>query len=302
MDKVSVVMCFYNVEQYLQEAIESVLHQSFPNWELLLVDDGSTDGSTRIANRYASQYPNQIVYFEHSNHLNRGLSASRNLALTKSTGELITFLDADDVWLPTYLENQLRLMQEKQVSVICEATTYWFGWDNPQKEDKVVLVGTGQEQLYYPPQLMLNLYPLGIGAAPCMCGIILRKELLVKLGGFEDSFRGMYEDQVFLSKLYLHAPVYISSHHNNLYRQRPDSLVGSIRQPEYHKVRKQFLEWLKTYIDSQHSNYPEVDKLLRDALMPYHESPFKRMKSRIPAPAKLFLKQWVPDNLKRFLK
>lgn len=301
MDKVSVVTCFYNVEQYLQEAIESVLHQSYTNWELLLIDDGSIDNGSCIAKQYASRYPNKIVYFEHKNHVNKGLSASRNLALAKSSGKLITFLDADDVWLPEYLEAQIRIMQEKQVSVICEATEYWYSWENPQTENHVIYIGTEQDRHYYPAQLMLNLYPLGEGAAPCMCGIILNKELLIRLGGFEDTFRGMYEDQVFLSKLYLHEPIYISSRHNNLYRQRPDSLVGSSRQPEYHKIRKQYLNWLRGYLLSQQIFYPEVDALLQRALIPYTHPPVNRLSDKIPVSTRSFLKKWLPHSLKLIL-
>ncbi|WP_461490007.1 glycosyltransferase family 2 protein [Pontibacter sp. HJ8] len=301
--KISVITCLFNVEKYLQEAIESVLNQSYPHWELLLVDDGSTDASTGIAQRYATSHPDQIIYCQHPGHINKGLSASRNLGLAKASGELITFLDADDVWQPNYLEAQLLLMQEKQVSVICEATEYWYKWDNPQKENQVVYIGTEQDRLYNPPQLMLHLYPLGKGAAPCMCGIILKKELLHKLGGFEDAFRGMYEDQVFLSKLYLSEPIYISSRYNNLYRQRPDSLVGSSQQTgEYHLVRQRYLKWLDQYMQAQHLAHAEVDQLLQKAIKPYQVSFWQRLRRKIRHTLKQSFKKWFPGHLKRIIK
>src|SRR5512147_1824882 len=100
---VSGVIIFWNAERFLQEAIESVLAQTYPSWELLLVDDGSTDGASEIARSYAARHPERIRYLEHPGHRNRGMSASRNLGLQQSRGALVAFLDSDDVWLPEKL-------------------------------------------------------------------------------------------------------------------------------------------------------------------------------------------------------
>ncbi|WP_170866165.1 glycosyltransferase family A protein [Pontibacter flavimaris] len=298
--EVSIIMCMYNVEKYLREAINSVLHQTFPHWELLLIDDGSEDGSTLIARQYAAEYPARISYHDHGEHVNKGLSASRNLGLSLAKGELVAFLDADDVWLPNYLELQVNLLRQKNVPVICEATKYWYNWNAREKENQVVYIGAGQDQLYHPPQLMLELYPLGKGAAPCMCGIILEKELLQKLGGFENSFKGMYEDQVFLSKLYLNAPVYISSNHHNLYRQRADSLVGASQNtPAYHVVRKHYLDWLKKYLRQHPQKYKEIDRLLQQAWRQYSVSPLRLLVRFVPGRLKRFLRKHAPASLVR---
>src|SRR6188768_4216465 len=96
---VSVITCFYNEEKFLKEAIESVLKQKYPNWEYLLVDDGSTDGSSEIAKIYAEKYSGQITLLHHEGKANKGLSPSRNLGIEYSKGDLICFLDADDVYL-----------------------------------------------------------------------------------------------------------------------------------------------------------------------------------------------------------
>ncbi len=74
---VTVVMIFLNGENYIREAIESVINQTFHSWELMLVDDGSTDSSTQIAQSYASRFPGRIVYLEHESHCNRGTNASQ---------------------------------------------------------------------------------------------------------------------------------------------------------------------------------------------------------------------------------
>src|SRR5919199_4729628 len=96
---ISVIIIFLNEEKFIQEAIESVFAQTYDRWELLLVDDGSTDDSTRIALQYAAQFPDKVRYLEHPDHLNRGASASRNLGISHANGDILAFLDSDDVWL-----------------------------------------------------------------------------------------------------------------------------------------------------------------------------------------------------------
>ncbi|GAB3530121.1 hypothetical protein GCM10027443_10330 [Pontibacter brevis] len=266
---VSVIIAFLNEERFMEEALESVLAQDYPNWEVMLVDDGSTDNSTVIAKAYAQKYPGKIVYLEHEGHSNKGLSSSRNLAIAHAKGAYVAFLDADDVWLPGLLSNQVRIMQQQSVAMVCEGTEYWYSWDDAERADVVIPIGTKQDTTYSPPQLMLDLYPLGYGAAPCVCGILIRKDVLVKHGGFDEAFTGMYEDQVFLSKIYLNESVYVSSLCQNRYRQRKDSLVGTSRRwQDYNQVRRRFLVWLENYMQTCAISYPEVDKLLDKALQP----------------------------------
>src|SRR5215218_10922420 len=93
---VSAIIIFLNEERFIEEAIQSVFAQSYENWELLLVDDGSSDASTRIALRYAEEHPGRVRYLEHPGHQNRGMSASRNLGISHTKGEYIACLDADD--------------------------------------------------------------------------------------------------------------------------------------------------------------------------------------------------------------
>src|SRR5688500_4029228 len=84
---VSITMPFLNAEEFIDEAIASVMAQSTDDFELLLCDDGSTDGSTAIAQRWASQYPTHVRYLEHEGHVNKGMSATRNLGFSAARGE-----------------------------------------------------------------------------------------------------------------------------------------------------------------------------------------------------------------------
>src|SRR5919201_3701787 len=90
--EVSVVTIFKDAGAFLEEAIDSVQAQTFPGWELLLVDDGSSDQSTAIAQRHAEIHSQRMSYFEHPHHANLGMSASRNLGIARACGEFIAFL------------------------------------------------------------------------------------------------------------------------------------------------------------------------------------------------------------------
>ena len=108
---VSIIVPIYNAERFLAEAIDSVLAQTYTDWELLLIDDGSTDRSTEIAQQYAASNPERIHFLEHSGRRNFGVCSSRNLGIGRSRGEYIALLDADDVWLPSKLAEQIALMK-----------------------------------------------------------------------------------------------------------------------------------------------------------------------------------------------
>src|SRR5713226_6137053 len=124
---VSAIIIFLNEEKFLREAIESVFAQTYDNWELLIVDDGSTDASTKNALQYAEQYPTKVRYLEHEAHQNRGMSASRNLGIRHAKGEYIGFLDADDVWLPHKLQRQVVLLESyPSADMIYGASQYWY--------------------------------------------------------------------------------------------------------------------------------------------------------------------------------
>lgn len=98
---VSVIMPVYNTGQYVEEAIKSVLNQSYENWELLIINDGSTDSSHRIINSFTDQ---RIKYFKQEN---RGVSAARNIGLEVMKGEYFCFLDADDFFTPNSIQSRV---------------------------------------------------------------------------------------------------------------------------------------------------------------------------------------------------
>jgi teichuronic acid biosynthesis glycosyltransferase TuaG len=105
MPKVSIILPTYNRANFIADAIESVIAQTFINWELFIVDDGSTDNTPNIVSKYLKN--RKIKYFTKENG---GVSSARNLGLKLSTGKYIAFLDSDDKWLPEKLECQLKYL------------------------------------------------------------------------------------------------------------------------------------------------------------------------------------------------
>lgn len=108
---VSIVMPSYNSEKYIKDSIESVLNQTYPFWELLIVDDCSTDKTVEIIKSFKDE---RIKLFQNKN--NSGAALSRNWALREAKGKWISFLDSDDLWLPSKLEEQLQFMIDGNIS------------------------------------------------------------------------------------------------------------------------------------------------------------------------------------------
>lgn len=105
---VSIVMPSYNTQQYISESIESVLAQTYPHWELIIVDDCSTDDTESAVGKYLQD--ERIRFLK--NEKNSGAAISRNYALREAKGKWIAFLDSDDTWEPTKLEKQIAFMEQ----------------------------------------------------------------------------------------------------------------------------------------------------------------------------------------------
>ena len=271
---VSVIIAFMNEEEFLEEAIKSVLAQKYNNYELLLIDDGSGTNTTTIAKNYTIAYPEKIFYFDHEGHQNKGVCVSRNLGVEKARGGLIALLDADDVWLPNKLSNQVNIfLNNPGIGMVAEASLYWSSWNREDIKDVAIALGAAPGKVYAPPALMFVLYPLKTGAAPCPSALMLTKSAIQKAGGFEESFvkkYQLYEDQAFLCKIYLQQKIFISSACNNLYRQREQSVVKWVNKGgHYHKVRRYFLEWLEAYLKSGQLADEGLMQLLNKSFLPY---------------------------------
>lgn len=268
---VSIITIFLNEQRFLAEAIESVLAQSYTNWELLLIDDGSNDRSSAIALRYAGQYPANMRYLEHENHCNLGMSASRNLGLGCAMGEFIAFLDADDVWLPRKLEQQVQLMLfHPEAALVYGSPQLWHGW-KPEDvgRDSLQAVGIQPGTLINPPAL-LSLFLSKKAITPAPSDVLLRREIVDRVNGFENGFRGLYEDMVFFTKVCLRAPVFVAGECWSRHRQHEDSACSLGRKTgEYRSGYPVFLNWVEQHLSERGARGTEVWNVLQRQLWPY---------------------------------
>ena len=116
----SIIVPVYNVKDYLDECFKSILRQSYKNYEVIIVDDGSTDGSSEICDYYASNYLNFKVIHEK----NAGVSCARNAGLRTCRGDYISFLDPDDIIEDRFLGDMISCIQENKVDISC--CTYYL--------------------------------------------------------------------------------------------------------------------------------------------------------------------------------
>jgi len=127
--RVSIIMPCFNREAFIAEAIESVLGQTFRDFELVVVDDGSTDRSAEVIDGYRGRI--RVIRQQ-----NRGVSTARNVGIRESHGEFIAFLDADDYWDPTFLEHMVDGMADPRTAIV------YCGWQN---------VGAAEGKPFVPP-------------------------------------------------------------------------------------------------------------------------------------------------------
>ena len=142
---ISVIVPVYNVEEYLEECLNSIQHQTYTDIEVILVNDGSRDGSKEICERYCQQDSR----FHLINQENKGLSGARNRGMTESKGELITFVDSDDVLKEDMLEQLIKQVTSDDIDIV----ECWYTNDQeelaiPSPENvKIIFQGNAQEAL-----------------------------------------------------------------------------------------------------------------------------------------------------------
>jgi glycosyltransferase involved in cell wall biosynthesis len=248
--RVSVITIFRDEQRFLAEAIESVRAQTFTDWELILVDDGSRDRSATIAQSCADRDPARIRCIRHPGCENHGMSASRNLGLEAARGELIAFLDGDDVWLPQKLAEQVETLDARpRAGLVYGRTLIWHSWrPAPPAADFHYTLGVEPDRLYEPPRLF-NLLMRNRAQTPTTCNAMMRRTLVESVGGFVEAFTGMFEDQVFFAKALLAAPGYVDGRTWAKYRQHDANCSGSAPgSADELRARLRFLAWLRAYV------------------------------------------------------
>lgn len=157
---ISIIITCFNREKYINEAIDSALRQTYSNYEIVFIDDGSTDDSASIAKSYG----NQVRYFHQEN---KGASAAKNAGVLVSQGEFISFLDSDDLWSPDKLQRQMAHLSEfTEIDILHGYSRQFVDPDLSPEE---------QAQLYCPTEPM---------SAPVSGTMLIKKDVFERVGYF----------------------------------------------------------------------------------------------------------------------
>ncbi|HEY8205738.1 MAG TPA: glycosyltransferase [Pyrinomonadaceae bacterium] len=185
---VTIIIPAYNVAPYIDEALESVFAQTFADYEVIIVNDGSSD--TEDLERRLESFSDRIRYFKQEN---RGAGAARNVGLRAARGEFIAFLDADDLWLPNYLEEQLEFIREHDGDLVC-ANAINFG-------DSVFAGRTYMEFLMPGAAPTGRITFLGLVSAKQSLntpGVVTRRQSIIDVGFFDEGLRNSQDFDLWL--------------------------------------------------------------------------------------------------------
>ncbi len=169
---ISVVIPAYNAEQFLDETLESVLSQTYENWECIIVNDGSTDSTESVAKKWCEKDSR----FRLTNKENGGLSSARNWGIKESKAEYIAFLDADDILTPDSLEVRINVLIEQNVDLVATKIQHFT-----DKLPKVSKNNARQDVLYYAKEGLTQLMAFNkVTPSTVLC----KKSVMEEVGGF----------------------------------------------------------------------------------------------------------------------
>ncbi|MBB5333544.1 glycosyltransferase family 2 protein [Chryseobacterium koreense] len=265
----SVIVPVYNVEQYLQQCIDSIVNQTFSDLEILLVDDGSTDGSLSICEGYAARDSRIRVIHQQ----NGGVSSARNTGIKQATGDYITFVDADD-----WLDKDMYLQMQKAVNIHPGVEVVMCDFINVQNNIEVKVSSHLPEGLYFKNDIIQDIYPTllvteDFGRLPivsaCTC-LFNRTFLLNERIRFDVSLR-YSEDYLFMAEVMVNANSFFYHKENFLYfyRQYEES-----RSKKYQNGWWQSLLLLNSKLKSLLADSAEFDFTRQLKLQLIHSSLF----------------------------
>ncbi|MDD3806406.1 MAG: glycosyltransferase [Candidatus Marinimicrobia bacterium] len=186
--KITVIIPVYNREQYIKRSIDSVLQQTRPADEVIVVDDGSTDATPSLLKNYGDK-----ILVVHQK--NRGVSAARNLGISRASGDWIALLDSDDEWLPDKLMIQEQWLRENPTFRICQTEEIWIRHGkrvNPMKK----------HQKYHGDIFIHSLKLCLVSPS----AVLFEKSLIEEMGGFDESLP-VCEDYDLWLRISLHYPI-----------------------------------------------------------------------------------------------
>jgi len=297
--EVSIVTPYLNAQPTLERAIESVLSQSLAQWELLLVDDGSTDGSVEAARRYAREYPNKIRCLRHPGGAHRGTFASRILGARKSSAPVIAFLDADDLWDRDYLAFHLRFWKRhdrRGVALSYGPAYHWFPGDPSGRHDFVQTLPSRKDAIFAPGELLQNFLSGNFAGAPKPSCCLVRRDDFLELASFSDAARRSASVEDWFLAWGIGARWPIAMHTRPLVRYRRKHPVGMLPADAVRKSLQHELLALRVIRSDLSRRIPDHPLLDAEGI-PARLKRLRRFR-RLPTFGDYFIKR-IPEDLLR---
>ncbi len=210
MPKVEVIIPAYNAAKYLPIAIESVISQTFEDWRILLVDDGSTDNTLEVVTPYRERLGDKLLYIRKPNG---GLPAARNTAIQNSTAEFLALLDADDIWLPNRLQDSLQAFEGRPEVGLT------YGYNTRVDPDGHVIDTFEYRQPHGEGWIAPYIY-MRVVDLPCPT-ITFRRACIERVGLFDETLRAT-EDRDMWVRIALHYQVALVPRLLAHYRSSPE--------------------------------------------------------------------------------
>lgn len=224
---VSIIIPAYNVAPYISETLESVFSQTFDNYEVIVVNDGSPD--TEQLERKIKPYWERIRYLTQEN---QGASVARNTGLHAARGEFIAFLDADDLWLPNYLEEQMKFIGERGCDLAC-ADARFFG--DARTEGQTYMDTLMRDAPPNGEVTFLELVDAKISLITS--GIVARRDWIMNVGLFDQALRNAQDFDLWLRLVLGGARLSYQRKVLLKYRCRPDGLTGDVVNSHRRELR-----------------------------------------------------------------
>ena len=220
--KISIITASYNYADLIKETIESVLAQTYQHWELIIVDDGSADNSREVIESYAKDDA-RISLFTHPDNVNKGLCETVRLGCEKVQGEYIAFLESDDVWDTSYLEEKVKVIQKNPHIALIFNAVELFGDTKSQKrlDEYFKFQKYFLQKQSYPANIFK--YFLFLNIIPTFSCVMLKKDTLCQL-----NFKAPYAphlDWFLWMQIVYKAEVYYLDKPLTKWRIHPNSLI-----------------------------------------------------------------------------
>lgn len=224
--KISVLMGIYNCAATLPEAIDSILAQTYPNWELIMCDDGSCDDTYAVAEQYRQQYPEKIILIKNEHNL--GLNKTLNRCLERATGDYIARMDGDDLSVPERFEKEVVFLEKHPEYAIVSCPMIYFDENGEW----------GKGRCIPRPQPLRFLVGTPFCHAPCM----VRAEAFRAVGGYSEDPRTLRaEDYDLWFRMYA-AGYWGANLPEHLYKMRDDENAYHRRKFQY-SVKEAYVRW-----------------------------------------------------------